>query len=73
MFGLLTGIAVLAISLWVFITRSWFNIMGFITRLWNMCARKRSPTAPRRTLRSISARSRGNPGAAPPGARAQLL
>ncbi|KAJ1624845.1 COPI associated protein-domain-containing protein [Pavlovales sp. CCMP2436] len=34
--GVMTGIAIVSLSLFIFITHSWRGIQGFITRLWNM-------------------------------------
>lgn len=37
-FGVLTGVAVITLSLWVFIEHRWGSMSSFITRLWNLCA-----------------------------------
>lgn len=38
MFGMLTGIGVIVLSLYIFITWSWGGVQGFVSRLWNLCA-----------------------------------
>jgi len=56
-YGMLSGATVVALSLYIFITLSWGGVQGFVSRLWNLCARRRS-WAPLGTARARPRRSR---------------